>query len=103
MKDVAIRHRQPRVPCSIPVELSWKANDRRIKVRGETETVSAAGALLRIHSRAVPPRLSLKNAHTGLCADATVLYTMGFAGDGRLTLAVALDTPCEEFWGVHFP
>ena len=70
-----------------------------VREQGETEVVSAHGALLKISTR-VPQGdiVTLMRPGGNPAKLARVATILGRDADGRLRLAVELDTPSLEFW-----
>lgn len=84
-----------------PVDVEWKRGDG-LKVRepGETEVVSAHGALLRMH--AIVPRQSeiiLRQLTTHQAILARVVRVDPARADGVPRVAVEFSAPDEEYWG----
>jgi hypothetical protein len=84
------------------VELKWKKKKGvPVKVRGETEMVSALGALLRLATSAPPPaEVRIKNMQSRQTTTARVLYSVQPDEGEPARVAVALDVPGERFWRV---
>jgi len=98
------RRRSQRKAVVIPVSVEWQASGGRVRVRGETELISAHGALLKLKTLQRPPeRLVVKNLASGQSSEATLLYSVELGEDRALRLAVSLETPGELFWGGQLP
>lgn len=98
------RRRSQRKAVVIPVNVEWEASSGRVRVRGETELISAHGALLKLKTRQRPPeRLVVKNLASGQSSEATLLYSVELGEDSALRLAVSLETSGESFWGSQSP
>ncbi len=88
----------------VPLEIEWATADGQfLEAPGESEIVSAHGALLRVKtSQPLGPELRLRNRRTGALAWCSVVGDHGEKG-GFVRVAVALSTPDEAFWGDGVP
>lgn len=88
---------------ALAVEASWEGAEKKtVTAKGETEVISANGALLRLDARHTPNHLTLRNPANGEESGATVLYAVDPGADGWMRFAVQLETKGEKFWGVKF-
>ncbi len=98
------RRRSQRRAVIVPVSVEWEASSGRVRVRGETEMISAHGALLKLKTRQRPPEhLVVKNLASGQSSEATLLYSVELAEDTALRVAVSLEVSGESFWGSQSP
>jgi hypothetical protein len=98
------RRRSQRKAIAVPLKVEWPTDSGTVSVGGETELISAHGALLRLKTRnRVPKRLVVKNLDTGQSSEATLLYSVEPGKGAALSLAISLDTPGELFWGEVAP
>jgi len=97
------RRRSRRIPAAVPLQAEWELAGKPVCLRGETEMISAYGALIRIKTeQPMPTHLTLKNPATRKTSPAEVLYVVNPGTDGSVRVALALEMPGEEFWGADF-
>ncbi len=100
----AERRRSQRVLLVAPVKIAWKTDDDSFSHEAETEVVNAHGALLRM--KATPPSLTsveLIHPKTGRVASARIVKMIPRKADGYVRMAVELEIPSYDFWGVVIP
>jgi len=98
------RRRSPRVDLVVPVQVEWSTDTGEyMEVNGETEIVSAHGALIRLKTAAgITSEVRIRNRQTGELAWAALVSESPAKGDQR-RLAFVLSTPDETFWGAAVP
>lgn len=98
------RRRSPRVELVVPVQLEWTTDTGEyIEVNGETEIVSAHGALIRLKTAPdITSEVRIRNRQTGKVAWSSLVSEYPAKGDQR-RLAFVLSTPEETFWGDSVP
>lgn len=98
------RRRSLRVELAVPVQLEWTtATGEYIEVNGETEIVSAHGALIRLKTAEnIASEVRMRNRHTGKVAWSSVVSEYPAKG-GERRVAFVLSTPDGTFWGGGVP
>ncbi|HLE81711.1 MAG TPA: PilZ domain-containing protein [Dehalococcoidia bacterium] len=98
------RRRSPRVELVVPVQLEWTTDTGEyIEVNGETEIVSAHGALIRLKTAEdIASEVRIRNRQTGKVAWSSVVSEYPAKGDQR-RVAFVLSTPDGTFWGGGVP
>lgn len=100
LKAQAERRRSPRIRWRIPLIATWTPGRSLIlREQGETEIVNAHGALIKLSTHVRPGfQIKLMRPGTELCRTARVVSSPGLSEDGRVRLAISLDSPGEDFW-----
>jgi len=98
------RRRSPRGQLVVPVQLEWTTDTGEyIEVNGETEIVSAHGALIRLKTAAdIAPEVRIRNRQTGEMVWSSPVSEYPAQGDQR-RVAFVLSTPDGTFWEAAVP
>lgn len=88
----------------MPVQLEWTTDSGEyVEVKGETEIVSAHGALIRLKTAEnIASEVRMRNRQTGKVAWSSVVSEYPAKG-GERRVAFVLSTPDETFWGEGLP
>ena len=96
----AERRRSPRFQRQVSIVATWiQGETLKVREEGETESVNAHGALIKLSSSLRPGQgVKIFRPGTQLQSPARVIGNRGLAGSGKVLLAVELDRPNLEFW-----
>lgn len=93
------RRRGFRLRIAVPVTVTWTdENGKVVREEATTEELNAYGAMLRVKTRLpIPGCFWLTNwEHRRMEGQAVML--LGYAPDGSVRVAVALNAPSDTFW-----
>jgi hypothetical protein len=96
----AERRRSPRVERQVSIVTTWiQGETLKVREEGETESVNAHGALIKLSSNLRPGQgVKIFRPGTQLQSVARVVGNRGLASSGKVLLAVELDRPNLDFW-----
>ena len=104
LRDACNKRRSQRITIAVPIRIECSINGTIVSRDARTEVVNKHGALLIVQGPVLAcNRVLLKHSITGREAGARMVSILACDGPRSFQLAVEVDVPSAEFWGVAFP